>query len=198
MTEKLIPLVWLNRCEQFFDTQRTPSTEKVGLASFHLTGDAQLWYQQYKGAHGHPTWRRLTELINIQFEPPSRSNALGELISFKCTGTVAEFNKKFNALLCRAPQLPEDQVVSIYTTNLQEPLQIDVEMWRPGSLMDAMSLARSCERRAQWTTPTDQQLAAPTIPAAPPPGQAIVAAPANTPRRTLTPAAMANRREQGL
>jgi hypothetical protein len=35
------PLVWLNRCEQFFDTQRTPSTKKVGPASFHLTGDAQ-------------------------------------------------------------------------------------------------------------------------------------------------------------
>ena len=56
--------------------------------------------------------------INIQFGSPSRSNALGELISVKPTGTVAEFNKNFNALLCRAPQLPEDQVVSIYTTNL--------------------------------------------------------------------------------
>lgn len=41
-------------------------------------------------------------------------------------------------------------MVSIYTTNLQEPLQIDVEMWRPGSLLDAMSLARSCERHANW------------------------------------------------
>ncbi|CAM0902040.1 unnamed protein product [Alopecurus aequalis] len=173
------PLVWLNRCEQFFDTQRTPSAEKVGLASFHLTGDAQL------------------------------CNALGELISFKRTGTVADFNKKFNALLCRAPQLPEDQVVSIYTTNLQDPLQMDVEMWIPGSLLDAMSLARSCERRAQWTPATVQQQTqdahqpclepdAPAVPAAPPPGKVTTAAPANTPRRTQSPAAMANRREQGL
>ena len=46
------PLVWLNCCDQFFDTQHTASTEKVGIASFHLTGDAQLWYQQYKEQHG--------------------------------------------------------------------------------------------------------------------------------------------------
>ena len=101
----------------------------------------------------------LIELLNIQFGPPSRSNALRELISFKRIGTVAEFNKKFNAILCRAPQLPEDQVVSVYTTNLQEPLQIDVEMWRPDNLFDAMSLARSYERRAEWTPSTGQQLA---------------------------------------
>ena len=87
-----------------------------------------------------------------------------------------------------------------------------MEMWRPGSLLDAMSLTRSCERRAQWTSPTAQQLEqdvyqpclelsappAPAISAPPPPRQGIVAAPANPPRRTLTPAAMANRREQGL
>ena len=42
------PLVWLNRA----DTQRTDSTDNVGIASFHLTGDKHLWYHQYKGAHG--------------------------------------------------------------------------------------------------------------------------------------------------
>ena len=116
---------------------------------------------------------------------------------------MADFNKKFNALLCRAPQLPENQAVSIYTTNLQDPLQMDVEMWRPGSLLDAMSLARSCERRAQWTPPTVQQLApdvyqpCPDL-RAPPPEKVTIAALANPPRRTLSPAAMANRREQGL
>jgi hypothetical protein len=34
------PLGWLNRCDQFFRSQRTPETEKVWLASFHLTGTA--------------------------------------------------------------------------------------------------------------------------------------------------------------
>ena len=32
------PLGWLNRCDRFFRSQRTPENEKVWLASFHLTG----------------------------------------------------------------------------------------------------------------------------------------------------------------
>lgn len=94
----------------------------MGIASFHLVGDAQLWYGQYKAAYGTPSWRQLVELVNTQFGPPSRSNALGELISLKRTGTVAAFNRQFNTLLCRAPQLPADHQVMIYTSNLQEPL----------------------------------------------------------------------------
>ena len=38
------PLSWLNRCDLFFTAQRTVEAEKVGIASFHLVGDAQLWY----------------------------------------------------------------------------------------------------------------------------------------------------------
>jgi hypothetical protein len=53
------PLSWLNRCDLFFDAQRTAEADKVGIASFHLVGDAQLWYGQYKDAHGTPSWRQL-------------------------------------------------------------------------------------------------------------------------------------------
>lgn len=34
------PLSWLNRCDLFFNAQRTTKAEKVGIASFHLVGDA--------------------------------------------------------------------------------------------------------------------------------------------------------------
>ena len=40
------PLVWLRRCEQFFGNQRIPEEERMGLAAFHLTGEAQLWFYQ--------------------------------------------------------------------------------------------------------------------------------------------------------
>jgi hypothetical protein len=100
------PMSWLNRCDLFFNAQQTTEPEKVGIASFHLVGDAQLWYGQYKDVYGPPPWHRFTELVYTQFGPPSRSNALGELIFLKCTSLVADFNKQFNALLGRAPCLP--------------------------------------------------------------------------------------------
>ena len=38
------PLVWLTQCEQFFDHQATLPEDKLSLASFHLEGEAQLWF----------------------------------------------------------------------------------------------------------------------------------------------------------
>ena len=38
------PLAWLNKCEHFFQAQRTPEADKVWLSSFHMNGVAQHWY----------------------------------------------------------------------------------------------------------------------------------------------------------
>jgi hypothetical protein len=69
-------------------------------------------------------------------------------------------------------------------------------MWRPGSLLDAMSLAGSCERRAQRTPPIDHQLAAPCYPSS----TTFVTGDSSSSSKytTLTPVAMANRHKQGL
>lgn len=41
-TGKEDPLIWLHRCDLYFQTTRTPHREKVGLAAFNMTGEAQL------------------------------------------------------------------------------------------------------------------------------------------------------------
>ena len=38
------PLNWLNQCEQFFRGQRTLSSDRTWIASYHLRGAAQTWY----------------------------------------------------------------------------------------------------------------------------------------------------------
>lgn len=51
------------------------------------------------------------------------------------------------------PCLRADQQVMIYTTNTQETLTLDVQVWCPTSLMEVMSWACICERRANWALP---------------------------------------------
>ncbi|AQK84803.1 T-complex protein 1 subunit epsilon [Zea mays] len=38
------PFGWLNRCDQFFRSQRTLEGDKVWPASYHMVGAAQTWY----------------------------------------------------------------------------------------------------------------------------------------------------------
>jgi hypothetical protein len=115
------------------------------MASYNLEGGAQLWYMQVQHDEGTPPWRRFTELLNLRFGPPLRSNPLGELMACKCTASVVDFQERFEALLPRAGYLSEAQKVQIFTSGLQLPLSLDVEIHNPQSLAIAMSLARKME-----------------------------------------------------
>ena len=99
------PLPWLNRCEQFFRGQRTMEGEKVWLAAYHLTGNAQLWYYQLERDEGIVSWPRFVDFVNMRFGLPLRSNLLGELAHLRRTGAVLEYQQQFLALLCRTEQL---------------------------------------------------------------------------------------------
>lgn len=39
------PTEWFNRVDQFFEYQGTTEAQKVSLASFHLEGEANQWWQ---------------------------------------------------------------------------------------------------------------------------------------------------------
>lgn len=85
------PLSWINRCEQFFRGQRTEESDKVWLASYHLTNIAQQWYFQLERDEGQPTWDQFKEFCHMRFGPPIRSNPLGELTRLQQTGSVSEY-----------------------------------------------------------------------------------------------------------
>jgi hypothetical protein len=70
------PLAWITRCEQFFKGQGTPETSQVWLASFHLTGDAHLWYHKYARSKGRPTWELFKTLCHNKFGQPKHTNQL--------------------------------------------------------------------------------------------------------------------------
>jgi hypothetical protein len=77
----------------------------------------------------------------------------GELAACKHTGTVEEYQDRFQALLPRAGRLDEEQRVQLFTAGLPPPLSFDIEVHNPQTLVGAMSLARKFELRDQYTAP---------------------------------------------
>lgn len=81
--------------------QRTLMTDQVWLASYHLTGTAQLWYYMLERDQGQTTWDRFKELCHLRFELTLRTNPLGELaVQLQ---TTVEYQERFMALLCHEP-----------------------------------------------------------------------------------------------
>ena len=90
-------------------------------------------------------------MLNLRYGPPLRSNPLFELADCRRTGTVIEYQDRFQALLPRAGPLDEVQRVQLFTGGLLPPLSFDVEVHNPQTLAGAMSLARKLELREQYT-----------------------------------------------
>lgn len=97
-------------------------------------------------------WLCFAEFIDLCFGPPIRSNPLGELKELHCTGTVDDYQCQFLSLLCHCDGLAPEHEMNLFTTDLGEPMQLDIEMQRPAALQNAMSLARAFERCANADT----------------------------------------------
>ena len=59
------PTKWFNRVAQFFEFQSTTENQKVSLASFHLEGEANQWWQWLQCAYEEEgrlvTWESFEE-----------------------------------------------------------------------------------------------------------------------------------------
>jgi hypothetical protein len=159
------PLIFTSRCESYFHQQRIMEEEKVWMASYNLEEGAQMWYLMVQEDEGTPSWRRFTELLHLRYGPPLRSAPLAELAECRRTGTVAEYQDRFQALLPRAGPLQEAQRVQLFVGGLQPPLSIDVRIQNPQTLAVAMSLARQFELREQFVAPAARAPGRPLLPA---------------------------------
>nr|DAD29438.1 TPA_asm: hypothetical protein HUJ06_030906 [Nelumbo nucifera] len=63
------PVPWVNRAEQYFEYHNIPASQSLQLASIHLDGEANVWYQWYWRSHPQLTWLDFTEALNVRFRP---------------------------------------------------------------------------------------------------------------------------------
>jgi len=119
---------------------------------FYLQGAASQWYYRWEKNHGIPDWKTFVDGVHKRFAPHLRSNPLGELSHCRRTGSVDEYVDQFLKLLARCEDVSEKQQIDLFTAGLLQHMCTDVEMRAPATLEDAMTLARSYERRLQITT----------------------------------------------
>lgn len=139
------PLGWLKRCKHFFRHQHTAKAEKVGLASYHLEVNAQLWFLQLEADYPNLTWVDFKQHCHLCFGPPIWSNKLGELSKLRHTGSMTTYQEHFKQLASCARQLTRAQKIELYISGLQEYILVEVEIHYPTNLATAMSLSRLYE-----------------------------------------------------
>lgn len=50
------PRIWVKKCTQYFCLCKIPDSQKVDLASIHLTGKAEMWFASYIAVKNSVEW----------------------------------------------------------------------------------------------------------------------------------------------
>nr|GMD05761.1 putative mitochondrial protein [Ipomoea batatas] len=72
------PLVWLHRCELFFDKSPVSDHEKVSTAAYYMFDVAQLWFSKRIQDNQQFSWAQFKAACTLRFGPPRSINPLGD------------------------------------------------------------------------------------------------------------------------
>jgi hypothetical protein len=157
------PTSWIYRAEQFFEYQQTEEQEKLPLATYHLEGEVQMWYQLFRESEELVTWEKLKANLYTRYGPTPFEDPFGELTKLRQIGSVKDYQVQFEQLLSRVGKLSSQHQLSCFISGLKDTIRTEVQAARPTSVTEAIGLARLFETR-NWsirkpiTTDTDAQI----------------------------------------
>ena len=61
------PVSWVYKANQYFKYYNTPIGEKLILASFHMEGEALIWFQDSEEEEIFVDWESLVQALHIKF-----------------------------------------------------------------------------------------------------------------------------------
>jgi hypothetical protein len=140
------PTEWLTRVDQFFEYQGTLEAQKVSLASFHLEGEANQWWQWLRKAYHEDkkevSWEIFVEELWARFGPTDCEDFDESLSKIRQTGSLREYQKEFERLGNRVQGWTPKALVGTFMGGLKPEIADGIRMFKPKSLKEAISLAR--------------------------------------------------------
>jgi hypothetical protein len=155
------PTEWFNRVDQFFEYQETTDTQKVSLASFHLEGEANQWWQwlhrAYKEEGRTVTWEIFEEELWARFGPTECEDFDEALSRVRQVGSLRDYQKEFERLGNRVHGWTQKALVGTFMGGLKVEISDAIRMFKPRTLKEAISLARMKDeqltRQGKFTRP---------------------------------------------
>ncbi|KAK0605942.1 hypothetical protein LWI29_032451 [Acer saccharum] len=140
------PTEWFTRVDQFFEYQGTLASQKVSLASFHLEGEANQWWQwlrrSYKEEGKEVTWEIFQEELWARFGPTECEDFDEALSKVQQLGSLRDYQKEFEWLGNRVHRWTPKALVGTFMGGLKPEIADGIRMFKPKLLKEAISLGR--------------------------------------------------------
>ncbi|RVW93094.1 Retrovirus-related Pol polyprotein from transposon 17.6 [Vitis vinifera] len=155
------PTEWFNKVDQFFEYQGIPAAQKVSLASFHLEGEANQWWQWLRRSYSEEgkevAWADFEEELWARFGPTECEDFDEALSRVKQMSSLRDYQREFEKLGNRVQGWTQKALVGTFMGSLKSEIADDIRMFKPKSLKEAISLARMRDdqltRQRRFTRP---------------------------------------------
>ncbi|RVW35013.1 Retrovirus-related Pol polyprotein from transposon 17.6 [Vitis vinifera] len=155
------PTERFNKVDQFFEYQGIPAAQKVSLASFHLEGEANQWWQWLRRSYSEEgkevAWADFEEELWARFGPTECEDFDEALSRVKQMGSLRDYQREFEKLGNRMQGWTQKALVGTFMGGLKSEIADGIRMFKPKSLKEAISLARMRDdqltRQQRFTRP---------------------------------------------
>ena len=144
---------WVYKANQYFRYYNTPIGEKLMLASFHMEGEALIWFQESEETEVFCDWEFLVQALHVRFGTTADDNPMETLTRLRQTTTMAMYKAQFEVLSNRIKGLSSSHKPSCFLSGLKDEIRLPVRMLNPQTLNEAFGLSKiqeeynwSCKR----------------------------------------------------
>ncbi|XP_058742588.1 uncharacterized protein LOC131615102 [Vicia villosa] len=141
------PLEWLFQADQFFSFYNLPPENRLSLISFYMKGDALGWFKWMHQNRLLTDWVSFTRALELRFGPSTFENHQAELFKLKQTGSVMEYQTKFEQLGNQVVGLPAVAILNCFISGLHMEIQNELAIHKPTSISQAIGLAKLIESK---------------------------------------------------
>lgn len=136
------PSAWIYKANQFYSFYQTPIGQRAFLASFHMDGDALVWFQDAEEAGVFTSWEAFTKALYTRFGTMVYDDLMEALHRLRQTASVIEYKAQFELLSNRIRGLSEKNKLSCFISGLKDEIRFQVKLLNPLTLNAAFGLAK--------------------------------------------------------
>lgn len=111
------------------------------MASFHMEGEALIWFQDADESGQFPTWdafvQSLLTCFGLTYDDPMEA-----LMRLRQSSSMAKYTSQFEALSNCLRSISEKNRLSCFLSGLRDDIRLPVRMLNPANLVAAFGLAK--------------------------------------------------------
>lgn len=141
--------------------QNTAEEQKLTLAVFHLEGEANQWWQWLKKVYHEErlpvTWEIFEKEVRTQFGPTKYEDFNEALSRILQHSALREYQREFERLAIWVSGRPPKALIGTFLGGLNDEIAVEVHMFKPHTLREAIELARMRDDKLSWSEETHVQ-----------------------------------------